>query len=114
MSLAFAHAQNSSNSSSYQFDEYDHDWSAETKAPRYGFGCRCFVDFGMPYLLRFKARLSFGVTERPPDMVASKGNSDLDDPEADCQGSDTLVAGDRDDLVGAAARLCWVVVAALR
>ncbi len=43
----------------------------------------------MPYLLRFKARLSFGVTERPPDMVASMGNSDLDDPEADCQGSDT-------------------------
>jgi len=37
-------------------------------------------------------------------MVASLGNSDLDDPRAGYRGSDNLAAGDRDDLVGAAAK----------
>jgi len=43
------------------------------------------------------------------DTVASLGNSDLDGLRADCRGSDNLVADDRDDLVVAAARQCWVV-----
>lgn len=54
------------------------------------------------------------ITERSLDTVACLGNSDLDDLRADCRGSDNLVASGRDDLVGAAARRCWVVVAALR
>ena len=54
------------------------------------------------------------ITARLRDMVACLGNSDLDGLRADCRGSDNLVASDRDDLVGAAARRCWVVVAALR
>lgn len=37
-------------------------------------------------------------------MVACLGNSDLDGLRADCQGSDTLAASDRGDLVGAAAK----------
>lgn len=54
------------------------------------------------------------VTERLLDTVASLGSNDLDGLRADCRGSDNLVAGGRDDLVGAAARRCWAVVAALR
>ena len=42
--------------------------------------------------------------EQLPDTVASLGNSDLDGLRADCRDSDNLVADDRDDLVGAAAR----------
>jgi hypothetical protein len=38
------------------------------------------------------------------DTVACLGNSVLDGLRADCRDSDNLVAGDRDDLVGAAAR----------
>lgn len=44
------------------------------------------------------------ITEQLPDTVASLGNSDLDGLRVDCQGSDNLAAGDKDDLVGAAAR----------
>lgn len=44
------------------------------------------------------------ITERSQDTVACQGNSDLDDPRVSYRGSDNLVAGDRDDLVGAAAR----------
>ena len=44
------------------------------------------------------------ITERSPDTVACLGSNDLDVLRADCLGSDNLVAGDRDDLVGAAAR----------
>ncbi len=40
-------------------------------------------------------------TGRLPDTVACLGNCDLDCPRADRQGSDNLVASDRDDLVGA-------------
>jgi hypothetical protein len=45
-----------------------------------------------------------GITEQSPDTVAFLGNSDLDGLRADYRGSDNLVAGDRDDLVGVAAR----------
>ena len=45
-----------------------------------------------------------GIMEQSLDTVACQGNSDLDGLRADCRGSDNLVAGDRDDLVGAAAR----------
>ncbi len=55
-----------------------------------------------------------GITEQRPDTVACLGNSALDGLRADYRGSDNLGAGDKDDLVGAAARRCWVVVAALR
>ena len=44
------------------------------------------------------------VTGRLLDTVACLGNSGPDGLRADCRGSDNLVAGDRDDLVGAAAR----------
>lgn len=40
-------------------------------------------------------------TGRLADTVACLGNCDLDCPRADRQGSDNLVASDRDDLVGA-------------
>ena len=55
-----------------------------------------------------------GIRGQSPDMVACQGNSDLDDPRAGYRDSDNLVAGGRDDLVGAAARRCWVVEEALR
>ena len=55
-----------------------------------------------------------GPTEQSPNTVAFLGSSDLDGLRAGCRGSDNLVAGDRDDLVGAAARRCWVVEEALR
>lgn len=42
--------------------------------------------------------------EQSQDMVACLGSNDLDGLRADCRGSDNLVASDRDDLVGAAAR----------
>ena len=38
------------------------------------------------------------------DTVACPGNSVLDGLRADCQGSDTLAASDKDDLVAVAAR----------
>jgi hypothetical protein len=44
------------------------------------------------------------ITERSLDTVACLGNSDLDDPREDCRGSDNLAAGDKGDLVAAAAR----------
>ncbi len=34
-------------------------------------------------------------TERSLDTVACPGSNDLDDPRADCRGSDNLVASDR-------------------
>jgi len=44
------------------------------------------------------------ITEQSQDMVACLGSNDPDGLRADCRGNDNLVAGDRDDLVGAAAR----------
>ena len=44
------------------------------------------------------------ITERLPGTVACQGNSDLDGLRADYRDSDNLVAGGRDDLVGAAAK----------
>jgi|LakMenE01Jun11ns_1017448.scaffolds.fasta_scaffold6258543_1 hypothetical protein len=44
-----------------------------------------------------------GIRGQSPDMVACLGSNDLDGLRADCRGNDNLVAGDRDDLVGAAA-----------
>ena len=55
-----------------------------------------------------------GFTARSLDTVACLGNSVLDGPRAGYRDSDNLVAGGRDDLVGAAARRCWVVEEALR
>ena len=46
--------------------------------------------------------------------MACLGNNVLDGPRAGYRGSDNLVAGDRDDLVGAAARRCWVAEVVLR
>ena len=54
------------------------------------------------------------IRERSLDTVACLGNSDLDGLRAGYRGSDNPAAGDRDDLAGAAAIRCWVVVAALR
>jgi hypothetical protein len=54
------------------------------------------------------------IMEQLRDTVACLGSNDLDGPRAGFRDSDNLVAGGRDDLVGAAARRCWVVVAALR
>lgn len=45
-----------------------------------------------------------GITEQRPDTVAFLGNSVLDGLRAGCRDSDNLVAGDKDDLVGAAAK----------
>lgn len=42
--------------------------------------------------------------ERSLDTVACLGSSDLDSLQAYCRGSDNLVASDRDDLDGAAAK----------
>ncbi len=58
------------------------------------FECRCYPP----------TRTKSSVTERSLDKVAFLGSSDLDGPRASYRGSDNLVAGDRDDLVGAAAR----------
>jgi hypothetical protein len=44
------------------------------------------------------------ITEQLPDTVACLGNSALDVLQAGYRGSDNLVVGDRDDLVGAAAK----------
>ena len=44
------------------------------------------------------------ITERSLDTGASLGSSDLDGLRAGYRDSDNLVAGDRDDLVGVAAR----------
>jgi len=44
------------------------------------------------------------ITEQSQDTVAGLGSSDLDDLRADCRGSDNLVASDKDDLMGVAAR----------
>ncbi len=44
------------------------------------------------------------ITARAQDTVACLGNSVLDGLRADCRGSVNLVAGDRGDPVGAAAR----------
>lgn len=45
-----------------------------------------------------------GIMEQSLDTVACQGNSDLDGLRADYRDSYNLVAGGRDDLVGAAAR----------
>lgn len=42
--------------------------------------------------------------ERSLDTVACLDSNALDGLQAACRGSDNLVAGDRDDLVGAAAK----------
>lgn len=51
-----------------------------------------------------RLQMNHGITERLPDMAACPGNSDLDGLRADCRDSDNLVASDRDDLVGVAAK----------
>ena len=43
-------------------------------------------------------------TEQSLDKVACLGSNDLDGPRAGYRDSDNLVAGDRDDHVGVAAR----------
>lgn len=44
------------------------------------------------------------ITERSLDTVACLGSSDPDGLRADCRDSDNLVADDRDDLAGVAAK----------
>jgi len=44
------------------------------------------------------------ITVRSQDTVACLGNNDPDGRRADCLDSDNLVADDRDDLAGVAAR----------
>lgn len=46
--------------------------------------------------------------------MACLGNSVPDGLRADYRDSDNLVAGGRDDLVGAAARRCWVAEVVLQ
>ncbi len=65
-------------------------------------------------MLSLSTASSILITARLPDKVACLGSNDLDGLRADYPGSDSPVAGDKDDLVEAAARRCWGVVAALR
>lgn len=65
-----------------------------------------FSSPSLPFLSRgvWLITIVVGLTERSLDTVACQDNSDLDGLRADYPGSDSLVAGDKDDLVGVAAK----------
>ena len=58
----------------------------------------------IPQLLDLLQKMIADFKVQSQDTVAYLGSNALDVLRADCRGSDNLVAGDRDDLVGAAAR----------